>query len=495
MPRIPLRIKRARMLQRRPVSAAPLAAAIRIAPSAPADLSTDALAADTAMAMRLVHHAALSASQQECVRRAVSAHGLEVDAASVVTGSHAGFSALFGTQFYAAVDGASYGHVDAITIPRALHAVDVLGLNTHPRAAPYAHVARMAASGAGAVHYASAFTPPQIASLYKFPTRSGSVVLTGAGQCIGIIELGGGYRPADLRAYFSKLGMATPTVIAVSADRIGNNSPDDRSGANAEVALDIEIAAAVAPGATIVVYFAANTDAGFYAAIAAAINDKVHKPSIISISWGAPERYWSKTTMASYNTLFAQAVAKNINVFVASGDGGSSDGIPGINVDFPASSPNVIACGGTRLTATPTAIASETAWNNGGGATGGGFSSVFAKPAYQNGIASIKSFRGVPDIAANADPNTGYSIRVDGADAVVGGTSAVAPLMAGLCALVNQSKQGGASSFWNTKLYASAASVCTDVRTGTNGAYAAGSGWDACTGLGRPNGDGVLKVL
>jgi kumamolisin len=191
-------------------------------------------------------------------------------------------------------------------------------------------------------------------------------------------------------------------------------------------------------------------------------------------------------------------------VCVAAGDGGSSDGVTDGNahVDFPASSPHVLACGGTRLQGSGNTIGSETVWNDGsqGGATGGGVSDAFPLPAWQNGAGVPVSVnpgarigRGVPDVAGDADPATGYSVLVDGQSTVYGGTSAVAPLWAALIARINQ-QLGKPAGFVNALLYTHAAAL-HDVTTGSNGAYSAGPGWDACTGLGSPDGTRIATAL
>ena len=334
--------------------------------------------------------------------------------------------------------------------------------------------------------YLSYFTPLQLAKLYNFPKVSGT------GQTIGIIELGGGYNMSDMTTYFKYLGIPIPNIISVSVDGAVNN-PSDTSGANYEVVLDIQVAGAIAYTSKIVVYFAPNTFKGFYDAINTAINDRVNNPSIISISWGSPEKNFGTTNLNSYNSLFANAVAKNINIYVASGDNGSSDGSSGLNVDFPSSSPNVIACGGTTLTSNGITITREVSWfNSASSATGGGFSSLFAKPTYQNGISAIKTKRGSPDICAVADPSTGYIVYVGGKYYSIGGTSAVAPLWSGLNALVNQST-GQNISYINPTLYSK--KVCNDIVSGKNGYYTAVVGWDCCTGMGSPNGVAITNAL
>ena len=202
---------------------------------------------------------------------------------------------------------------------------------------------------------------------------------------------------------------------------------------------------------------------------------------------------------------FADAALAGVTVTCASGDNGSDDrvGDGRAHADFPASSPNVLACGGTRISGSISAIADERTWNDGpaGGASGGGISAVFDPPGYQADARLPTSVnppgrpgRGVPDVAGDASPASGYAVRVDGRDMVIGGTSAVAPLYAALVALLNQ-KLGRPVGFLNPVLYGSARATLRDVTEGDNGAYRAGPGWDACTGLGRIDGAALLAAL
>jgi len=262
--------------------------------------------------------------------------------------------------------------------------------------------------------------------------------------------------------------------------------------------LDIEVAGAVAPGVGIAVYFAPNTDQGFQDALSTAIHDQLNKPAVVSISWGGPESTWTPQSMQNFDQVAQEASLLGITITVAAGDNGSSDGVnDGQNhVDFPASSPNVLACGGTRITAANGAITQEVVWNDGaqGGATGGGFSVVFSKPSYQT-AAFAGTFRGVPDVAGDADPETGYNILVDGQNMVVGGTSAVAPLWAGLVVLMNQ-KLGRRLGFLNPLLYPiNPPNGLRDITQGTNGAFSAGPGWDATTGKGTPMAAQLITAL
>jgi kumamolisin len=370
----------------------------------------------------------------------------------------------------------------------------VVGLDDRPQAWRRRHILLAEAT--------ATYAPPQVASLYHFPTQG-----TGTGQAVAIIELGGGYKQSDLAQYFGQLGLPVPDVTAVLVDG-GENAPTNPNGADGEVALDIQIVGAVAPGARIIVYFAPNTDQGFIDAITRAVHDSQNAPSIISISWGGPESTWTNQSMQLMDQAFQTAGTLGITVCCAAGDSGANDGVTTddlAHVDFPASSPNVLACGGTRLEGSDDEITSETVWNNGqdGGATGGGISDVFDLPGWQANAQVPPSLnddqrvgRGLPDVAANADPQTGYQVLVDGQALTVGGTSAVAPLMAGLLALINE-QLGNSVGFLNPILYQQIdqTQVFNDITDGDNNGYAAGPGWDACTGWGSVDGTKLLNAL
>jgi kumamolisin len=367
----------------------------------------------------------------------------------------------------------------------------VFGLDNRPQAMPHHRYRQLAGASDAAAENVS-YTPVQVAQLYSFPQD-----VTGAGQTIGIIELGGGYEQSDIANYFQSLNLTAPTVTSVSVDN-GTNNPTNPDSADGEVLLDIEVSGAVAPGANIVVYFAPNTSQGFQDAISTAIHDTTNNPSAVSISWGGPESNWTNQSMQTMDQVAQEGAALGVTITVASGDNGSSDGsADGSNqVDFPASSPHVLGCGGTSLVSANGAITSETVWNDGtqGGATGGGFSTNFAQPTYQAALAG-QTGRGVPDVSGDADPNTGYDILVDGETGVIGGTSAVAPLWAGLIALLNQ-KLNTRLGFVNPTLYTlPVPNGFNDITQGNNGAYSAGPGWDPTTGLGSPIGTQLAALL
>jgi kumamolisin len=375
----------------------------------------------------------------------------------------------------------------------------VLGLDNRPQAKPHFRVRTVDADAAASEAAAApaSYTPPQVAQAYQFPSTA-----SGASQTIAILELGGGYRQDDLTTYFQGLKLAAPAIKSVGVDG-GANSPTTGASADTEVMLDIEVAGSVATGAAIVVYFTPNTDQGFTDAITTAIHDETNKPSVISISWGGPESTWTAQAMTALDAACQSAAALGITVTVAAGDNGSTDGAKGNNVDFPASSPHVLACGGTKLDANGATIVSEVVWNEqaiNDGATGGGVSNFFPLPTWQaNSKVPAPSGktggRGVPDVAGDADPNSGYQIRVDGNDTVVGGTSAVAPLWAALAAVANQ-QLGAQVGFIQPAVYAAkAAAAFNDITQGNNGAFSAGPGWDACTGQGSPIASKLIPLL
>jgi kumamolisin len=402
------------------------------------------------------------------------------------------FGAKFEGMYAAAEDGPAYrARSGGLTVPEDLgtFVTAVLGLDDRPVARSQIRFAQ-----AGAV----AYTPPEVARAYAFPSG-----VDGDGETVGIIELGGGFQESDLTTYFDSLQITPPTVTAIPVDG-GSNNPGADTNADGEVMLDIEVVGSVAPGADIVMYFAPNTDQGFIDAVSEAVHDSNHKVSVVSISWGGSEDGWTAQARTQMETILTDAGGLGVTVTVAAGDSGSSDGASGgaVHVDFPASAPHALACGGTTLEISGTAISSETVWDTASdGATGGGVSDVFALPSYQSSAhvpdnaGSGKPGRGVPDVAGDADPQTGYTIRVDGSDETIGGTSAVAPLWAGLVALLNQSL-GSPLGFAQPRLYALLGSTAFhDITSGSNGAYSAGPGWDACTGLGSPSGANLARQL
>jgi kumamolisin len=392
-----------------------------------------------------------------------------------------------------------------VSLPEPLEdrVVAALGLATVPPAHPHFRPLPLP-EHPGPLDQAAplSYLPSTVASLYQFPAGT-----TGAGQCIGLVELGGGFQTDDVATYFEQLGMAPPDLVAVPVDGASNQPTGSQDGPDGEVMLDIEVAGSIAPRIRLVLYFAPNTDQGFLDAINEALHDQVNRPAVLSISWGGPEANWPAATMTAFDQAFQDAALLGVTVCVAAGDSGSSDGLQDgeAHVDFPGSSPHVLACGGTRLTSSGGEIESEVTWNDGsqGGATGGGVSSQFSLPSWQDAAhvppsadPGHKAGRGVPDVAGDADPETGYRVLVDGQPEVFGGTSAVAPLWAALVARCAEAL-GRAPGYLNPILYQrlAAAGVTRDIVEGDNGAYEAAPGWDPCTGWGSPDGSRLLAQL
>jgi kumamolisin len=373
--------------------------------------------------------------------------------------------------------------------------------------------------------YPGTFFPPQVADLYNYPAN-----VTGAGQNIAIFAFNGtdpdprgGYKLTALEKYFAYLGGNTPTIQNVVVQGPGNDPGPDSRASNAkgdvtgEVMLDMCVVGSVAPGAKIFMYFTEFTSQGWLDGLNEAITDK-NKIDVISISYGNPEDdpdgAWTAMGVQQVNQAFESAAAKGITICCAAGDDGSKDQVQqGAHVDFPASSPYVLGVGGTKLVssasgASPQTISSEVVWNEtlqGYGATGGGVSAVFTKPTYQNAVNVPSSTnpphnigRGVPDVAAVADPVTGVVVmHIDGKHLEpIGGTSASAPMWAALVARINEGL-GKNCGFLNTLLYnqQSLKDTFHDITSGNNGAYKANNGWDACTGFGSPDGAALLQAL
>lgn len=428
------------------------------------------------------------------------AQGLTVEASDParrlvrLSGPSAAMEKAFGTELH---HYESNGHVcrgrrGALHLPPDLadHVLSVLGLDTRPIATPKIVPHRGPTPPPG-------FLPTEVAQLYGFANGDAS------GQTIGIIELGGGYTDADNQQAFEAMGLPVPDVVAVAVDGAGND-PTDSSGANGEVALDIQVAGGVARGARIAVYFAPNTDQGFVDAISQAVHDQTNAPSVLSISWGSAESGWTAQAIAAMGQAFQDAARIGVTVCAASGDGLATDGVGDgkAHVDYPASDPFVLGCGGTKITASNGKVTGEVVWNSNGGGTGGGVSSLFTRPTYQTdahvpAAPSKTGGRGVPDVAGDADPDSGYRIVTGGQIGIIGGTSAVAPLWAGIIAGLNAARTATLGQV-HAQLYANPAAF-RDIVSGNNkdGAigYDATPGWDACTGLGSPVGDELRTVF
>jgi len=337
---------------------------------------------------------------------------------------------------------------------------------------------------AAAATTAGPWTVPSLCSAYHWPTN-----LAGGGV-IAIVELGGGWVQADMDSFFQSIGQPSPQITDVSVDGT-ENDPNQSIGSaddpDYEVALDIQVSgaayyAATGKAAAIRVYWSQDIGTAVQKATADGCD-------VCSISWGSDEANWGNTAAEQMEADATAATAAGMIVFAAAGDNDSSDGgATPANVDCPSSCPHVVGCGGTNKTTT-----AETVWNDNPGetdgeGTGGGYSTIFPTQTFQIGAppAPVGSTAGtgrmVPDVTADADPNTGYEIVVHGSQTVVGGTSAVAPLFAGLFAAFGTKLGFVTPTLWQNQ------TAFNDITVGGNGFYNAAVGPDPCSGIGSPIG-------
>jgi kumamolisin len=471
----------------------------------------------------LLRRSTASEADLEAVRAFAADHQLEVlredPAARTVTlsGRARDLNRAFGTELhhYRLGEQSFHSHEEDVSVPREIGEVveAVFGLDN-----------RAACRRPGAAA-ATAIAPPPVnehtkppaafRELYGFPDDA-----RGDGQCIALLQFQGGFDPKKLETYLGRLGVAMPEIVV---REIGNgrndpvNKPNDVFSEDIEVYMDIEIVAGIAPGAKIVVYFGENTDKGWMETVNAAIFDKDHQPSVVSISYGMAEHYWQPHTLQAIDDSFRKAAHLGITVCCSSGDFGAyedNDPPRPFTVPFPASSPHVLTCGGTRLETTDGPATHEAVWNQShavGLASGGGVSRVHGLPPFQARAdvppqAETKQpGRGMPDVAANASTRTGYHVWADDTEMSMGGTSAAAPLWAGLVACLNGAL-GRPVGYLTPLLYtgeAQAAGALRDIVDGDNrnemmgakAGYQARPGWDACTGLGTPRAQRLLDWL
>ncbi len=466
------------------------------------------------------HAAGLTAGRQSPVTRSVQVSGpAPAVAAAFGVGNLAHY--LQGDLTFRAQEG-------PVKLPGALAAVveAVLGFDNRPLGRSYLRkpIERgwrgPIAQGAPPQLPPNNFYPPQVATLYDFPAP-----YDGTGETVAIFVFNGpvgsgasapgGYDSSLLGRYFSQvLGIGAPHLTDVVVMGPGNDpgngsTPADVSG---EVYLDLCIVGSLAPGAAIVVYFTEFTEQGWVDAISRAATDTSSDPSVLSISYGNPESggasAWTPMAVRQVNQAFEAAAAAGRTVCCAAGDSGAADepSAGSVHVDFPASSPWVLGCGGTRLAAAGGRIRSEVVWNDldtGNGATGGGVSAVFPRPAWQAGVSAEAlpgvqvpaAGRGIPDVASLADPQTPFVVLgPSGSLEQVGGTSAAAPVWAALTCRLNQAL-GARVGFLNPLLYSQVHPALRDIISGNNGGYRATAGWDACTGWGSPGASALLEAL
>lgn len=386
-------------------------------------------------------------------------------------------------------------HAGGVTVPRELAAIvrGVVGFNQHPLASRSATPMATAARPRTRL----SFTAPEIARHYRFPSPA-----DGAGQTVGVVALGGGYRAGDLETFFRRLRLPHPRFTDVSVHGVRNAPGGPAKAADGEVTGDIETVGALAPGAHVVVYFGPNSERGFLETVSRAVHDREHRPSVISISWGSNEVDWTRRTLRLFDEVLAEAAAMGITVCCSSGDHGrlasTRDWVP--HVSFPGASAHVLACGGTSLRRRRDGSLDETAWHDAAGASGGGVSVVCRRPPWQTGAAfARRRGRGVPDVAANADPASGYRVFVLGRWVVGAGTSAAAPLWAGLVARMNEI-HGRPLGLPTPRLYGGAselvrAGALRPIRRSQAGGERSRHAWNEHTGLGVPDGAKLSRAL
>lgn len=376
--------------------------------------------------------------------------------------------------------------------------------------------------------------PPQIAQLYNFPPVPAAI----GSQIIGVIAMGGGWVESDIQNSLGGWGVVTaPTPVDVLVT--GTNNPGVFPDRDSEVILDISTASSIAPGAAIQVYWgqgvaAQSPGVDWLTVLNRIITPAAHdppRPTVLTNSWVLASGDDADTLafdgvsaaqVTQISAAFQELAALGVTVFSASGDDGSRSNArvdpTKAHLQYPGSDPWVTSCGGTTISTTPSFV--EWVWNDDSfvtsdqQATGGGISAFFtALPPWQQGVVTQTSVndgstgRGAPDVAGNGNPNSGYLLTVDGKPSgPFAGTSAVAPLYAGLAALINASL-GQSIGFLNPTLYAFGDTVCRDINdqlfpsspqdngVGAVPGYPSLPGWDACTGLGVIDGSALLAAL
>ncbi|MCA8941889.1 MAG: S8 family serine peptidase, partial [Planctomycetes bacterium] len=474
-----------------------------------------AAAADVAAVKAFAKASGLRVVSTDALQRAITLVGT-IDACNAAFGVE--------LQHFGHPSGHTFrSHRGPIHVPEGLKDIveGVVGLSNP--SIPRRHPRRSTGERSDSPPVSQSYWPNEVASFYSFP---GS---TGQGECIGIIELGGGYYESDLDAYWQEIQANFPSFSPPRVGSVGSNTPNPNDPTDGEVALDIDVAGAVAYGANVVVYFPSSSvirslsdpsivntifvpEQELLDTVSAAIHDKINQPSVLSISYGWTESFNSRSFLIKLNQLFEDAAALGITVFVSAGDNGSYGGngtphIPqNIEANTPASCPAIVSVGGTQLDVRDGRLIGERVWNDltrSGGATGGGFSGVYIQAPVQAGsvasyierypqYADRAKYRAIPDIASEAAPGTGYKVFVNDAWQTVGGTSASAPLWAALTALINEKLVGDGKQrlglatryLYDPACVAALNKVTPEGGNGLPGeAYPEAPGWNPCTGL------------
>lgn len=422
----------------------------------------------------------------------------------IVSGTADNFNNAFNTvlKLVTLPDRSYHNYIGSLSIPEELNGIitHIIGLDDSIRLIK--SITKLETDVDLTSSAVSYVTPEKAATAYQWPATDGY------GQCVAIVEFGGGFTTQNLNSTFAGYGLAVPTVTFVSVD---NGINDPTSADSSEVMLDIAVVGGAVPKAKQVIYTAPNSIASFANCFNAAVNDTVNNPCVISCSWGTYEVSFG-SYRAGIDNVYQAAAILGIPVFAATGDYGSEygSGAGTISVQYPGSSPYVTGCGGTTLNLdTNSTIISEYTWNQGTAGSAGGVSTIYSVPSYQTGLSSklypsgtvaTLPKRGLPDIGGNADPASGYRFYYGTANtyAQSGGTSATAPLYAALVARL-VALTGKRLGFLNNLFYANT-NIFNDITTGNNACplatgYSATTGWDACTGLGSINGQLFYKLI
>jgi kumamolisin len=451
-----------------------------------------------------------AAADVEKVRQWLIGQGFQVQPAAqyelsvFARGTVAQLQRVFGTTF-ARVQFRGEEHTSAVTAPSlpADIAEPVQSINgLQPHLHPTRHLVPKATAGAQKlINNAPPYYVSEIANAYDASTANG------AGQKIGIV-IDTFPNDTDLTAFWADNGVPQSLNNIEKVPVFPGRSLPAPSG---EETLDVSWSSGIASGAKIRIYAVADSQlltSELDQAYQYIINDLPNQPELhqISMSYGLGETYLSSGQLDTDDGYFATIAGNGVTLFAASGDGGSNPDSNGnyggpLQVENPASDPNVTGVGGTSLRLNSNgSVSSETVWFNSSGASGGGQSQDFSRPTWQPGSGTIPgNGRLVPDVALDADPNTGVFLILNRSQAQIGGTSVGAPVWAGICARINQVRAGnGAPSLGllGAKIYPLlGSSSFRDITSGSNGAYSAGPGFDLCTGIGVPDVNNQINAL
>jgi kumamolisin len=435
----------------------------------------------------------------------VSSNRTIVEATGPVSAVEAAFSVTISDWHDRDQNRDFYGNDNEPTLPAAIasYVVGVAGLNNHYPLHRLGPAPRVGGGPAGG------YTPNELKKAYDV-TPLASAGYNGSGQRLGLFELDG-FRQSNITAYDTQYGLGSPAPTRV----VVSPGPGPLGNGEIEVELDIEVMHAIAPASPITVWEGQNTDTGANATYNAMVTSNTTKSN--STSWGLCEPNTTTSEMTTLDNIFKQAAAQGQSFYAASGDNGAYDcGTSSLAVDSPASDPYITATGGTNLALSADgSYQSESAWSDRRysppAGSGGGLSGFWARPSWQTGPGVVNTYsngkRQVPDVALDADPQTGYSVYVTYAGStgwnVVGGTSAAAPVWAAFTGVYNQYAAANGKpnlgyanpTLYSTGSFAQAYPPYHDITTGDNLYYSTTAGWDYPTGWGSFDANNLARDL